>query len=179
MTRKTTFRTFLLGATALTLASCGEPKEEVLVFESVETCVASGEHDEATCRAEFEKARHRHEQVAPRYSSANSCHSDFGVNQCRRHQTSSGSFWLPFMVGYMLAPRGVSTVYTQPLYHPSSGRGYYTGGGVSVGTSSDGSFNRNGRTQVAKSTTSRPATRTRTVSRGGFGARSAGRSAAS
>ncbi len=174
MTRKTTFRAFLLGATALTLAACGEAKEDALVFESVEACIASGEQDEAVCRAEFQKAQQRHEQVAPRYASAGSCYSDFGVNQCRVHHTSSGSFWLPFMVGYMLAPRGVTTVYSQPLYYPSHGRGYYTGGGQSVGTTA-----RNGRAQVAKTTTSRPATRTRTVSRGGFGARSAGRSAAS
>ena len=61
MTRKTTFRTFLLGATALTLAACGEAKEDALVFESVEACIASGEQDEAVCRAEFEKAQQRHE----------------------------------------------------------------------------------------------------------------------
>lgn len=168
MNRTNTFKVGLLAATALTLAACGEAKEDALAYQSVESCVAAGQHDAATCKAEFEKAQKRHAAVAPRYQNSNSCYSDFGYNQCRVHHTSSGSIWLPFMVGYMLAPRGVNTVYTQPLYRPARDPGnYYTGGNSRVGTVS-----RSGATQVAKSQVSRPSARTRTVSRGGFGARS-------
>ena len=127
MNTRKTFRFALLGATALTLAGCGESKEEALT---------------------------------------NDCNTDFGYNRCYQHRTSSGSIWLPFMVGYMLAPRG-GAVYTQPLYRPSSDPGnFYTARNKRVSRPST-----TGRTQVAKSAVSRPQARTRTVARGGFGAR--------
>ena len=162
-----TFKFGLLGAAALALTACGESKEEALAYDTVEACTNAGQHDQAVCEAEFEKAQQRHTELAPRYASQNACYTDFGYNQCRVHNTSGGSLWLPFMVGYMLAPRGVSTVYTQPLYRPSRNPGkFYTGAGNSIGSVASG-----GRTQVARSTVSQSAARTRTVSRGGFGAR--------
>ena len=74
------------------------------------------------------------------------------------------------MMGYMLAPRGGSSyIHSQPLYRPSdSPNSYYTGSNGRVG-----SISANGRTQVAQSQAKRPPARTRTVSRGGFGARAA------
>jgi uncharacterized protein YgiB involved in biofilm formation len=72
------------------------------------------------------------------------------------------------MMGYMLAPRGgASYIHTQPLYRPSdSPNTFYTSTNGRVG-----SISANGRTQVAQSKAKRPPMRTRTVSRGGFGAR--------
>lgn len=161
------FKLALLGATALTLAACGEKKEEVLTYESVAACISAGVQDAATCKAEFEKAQSRHNEVAPRYASSNDCYTDFGYNRCRSYRTSSGSIWMPLMVGYMLASRGGSRIYAQPLYRPSSDPGhFYTGRNGRVGTVSG-----DGRTQIASSQTTKPQARTRTVARGGFGAR--------
>ena len=101
-----TLKLALLGTTALILAACAESKEEALTYNSAQDCIKAGVQDEATCRSEFEKAKQRHTEVAPRYRAANDCYSEFGHNRCSVHRTSSGSFWLPFMVGYMLAPRG-------------------------------------------------------------------------
>ena len=93
---------------------------------------------------------------------------EFGRDRCYQQRTSTGSFWFPFMVGYMLAPRGLTGVYSQPLYRPSRDPNqFYTSGGVGVGTVS-----RDGRAQVAKSQVGQPRARTATVARGGFGARS-------
>lgn len=157
----------LLGGCALILSACGENKEEALTYESVEACTAAGLQDAATCQTEFAKAQERHNEVAPRYGRANQCYSDFGYNRCYRHRTSSGSFWLPFMVGYMLAPRGMTSVYTQPLYRPSRDTGhFYTASNRPISTVS-----KSGRTLVRKSVVSKPQARTRTVARGGFGAR--------
>lgn len=169
MKRKNTIKFALLGATALTLVACGEPEEEVLAYDSVEACVKAGQQDEAICKAEFDKAQKLHSEVAPRYNGANQCYSDFGYDRCYRQRSSSGgSIWLPFMMGYMLAPRGgMGFVSSQPLYRTASNpNGYYTAGNSRVG-----SVSATGRTQVAKSQVSRPQARTRTVSRGGFGAR--------
>ncbi len=169
MKRSITFKMVMLGASALTLSSCGESKEEVLTYPSVEACIAAGVQDVSTCRAEFDKAKALQDEVAPRYQTSSTCYADFGNDQCYRRQTSSGSFWLPFMGGYMLAPRGSSAaIYSQPLYRlRSDPRQFYTSGGVGVGNVS-----RDGRAQVTKSQVSQPRARARAVARGGFGARS-------
>jgi uncharacterized protein YgiB involved in biofilm formation len=58
-------------------------------------------------------------------------------------------------------------MYAQPLYRPSGDPNrFYTSGGGRVG-----SVSADGRARVAKSQTSQPRARTRTVARGGFGAR--------
>ena len=170
MKRSTIFIIAILGAVALAFIFVGESKEEVLTYETVEACIAAGVQDDSTCRAEFDKAKAVHEEVAPRYQTASTCQAEFGYDRCYRQRTSTGSFWLPFMVGYMLAPRGYSSAfYSQPLYRSRYGRQFYTSGGVGVGNVS-----RDGRSQIAKSQVSQPPARarTRTVARGGFGARS-------
>ena len=169
MKRKNTIKFALLGATALTLVACGEAEEDVLAYESVEACVKAGQQDESVCKAEFAKAQKLHNEVAPRYNDARDCNSDFGYNRCYSYRSSSGtSIWLPFMMGYMLAPRGgMGFVSSQPLYRTASNpNSYYTAGNRPVG-----SVSATGHTRVAKSEVSRPSARTRTVSRGGFGAR--------
>ena len=168
MKRATKLKLALLAATALTIAACGEAKEEVLAYKSVGECIKAGVHDTATCEKEFAKAKEVHERTAPRYANSSSCNADFGYNRCYQHQTGTGSVWLPFMMGYMLAPRGRSTVYTQPLYRPRDDPNYwYTGRNGRIASTAP-----NGRAKVAKSQTSPPKARTRTVSRGGFGKRS-------
>ena len=164
----------LLGAVAIVLVvfiARGRAKEEVLVYDSVDACVAAGQQDQATCEAEFAKAEKLHEEVAPRYASENQCYSEYGHNRCYRQRSSS--LWLPFMVGYMLAPRG-GGAFSQPLYRPSSNPNrFYTARNSPVGAVSAG-----GQTKVGKSQVSRPPVRTRTVARGGFGSRAtAGRGA--
>ena len=167
MKRSFAVKMAILGAGALTLSACGESTEEVLTYESVEACIAAGEQDDSTCRAEFDKAKALHEEVAPRYQASSSCYAEFGYNRCYR--SSTGSYWLPFMVGYMLAPRRSSVgIYSQPLYRPSNNPNqFHTSSGANVGKASA-----TGRAQVAKSQTTRPQARTRTVARGGFGSRS-------
>ncbi len=169
MKRTNAFKLALLGATAIILVGCGEAEEEVLAYNSVEACVKAGQQDEAVCKAEFAKAKKLHNDVAPRYDSSRNCYSEFGYNRCYQHRSSSGaSMWLPFMMGYMLAPRGGPRyVSAQPLYRSASNPNrFYTAANGRVG-----SVLANGRTQVAKSKVSRPQVRTRTVARGGFGAR--------
>ena len=169
MKRSTIFVMAIFGVIALALVFSGESEEEVLTYASVEACISAGVQDDATCRTEFNKAKALHENVAPRYQTASTCQDEFGYDRCYRQRTSTGSLWLPFMVGYMLAPRGTSAaIYSQPLYRSRNDpRQFYTSGGVGVGNVS-----RDGRAQVAKSQVSQPRARTRTVARGGFGARS-------
>lgn len=168
MSRKNMFKFTFLGVIGLSIVACGEAEEEVLVYETVEACIEAGEQDAAVCKSEFAKAQKLHNEVAPSYHAAGDCYSDFGYNRCNQYRRSNGtSVWLPFMMGYMLAPRGgMSIISSQPLYRTTSDPNrYHTAGTGRVGTVSG-----NGRSQVAKSQT-RPTVRTRTVARGGFGAR--------
>jgi len=170
------FKLALLGAGVLGLTFYvfgEEAEEEALTYPSVEACVKAGVTDEATCKAEFTKAQNLHNQVAPRYATSGNCYSDYGYNRCYQNRMSGGSVWLPFMMGYMLAPRGSSYIYSQPLYRTAGApNSFHTASGGRIGAvSADGS------TKVTKSQASRPAARTRTVSRSGFGARAAGRGA--
>ena len=170
MKRKNTFKFALLGVTALTLVACSEAEDEVLAYDSVEACILAGQQDEEVCRTEFARSEKLHREVAPRYQQANQCYSDFGYNRCYQ---SGNSMWLPFMMGYMLAPRGgASYIASQPLYRTGANpNSFYTASSQKVGSVSTA-----GQTRVASSQVSRPAARTRTVSRGGFGSRAAGRS---
>ena len=166
MKRKNALKLAFLGATALTLVACGEAEEEVLAYDSVKACIQAGQQDAAVCKSEFAKAQKLHNEVAPRYDRARDCNSDFGYNRCYQYRSGGGSVWLPFMMGYMLAPRGGS-VFTQPLYRTSGDPNrFYTSSGGRVGAATA-----NGRTKVAKSQTRQPRARTRTVARGGFGRR--------
>ena len=161
---KYSLKAALLGATALVLTACGEAKEEALTYDSIKSCIRAGVKDAKTCEAEFQKAQTLHNQSAPRYARQNQCYSDFGYNRC--HRSSSG-YWLPFMVGYMIAPRLSSGVYTQPLYRTTG----YPNGYTTASNKQIGAVGRDGRTQVAKSNVKRPPVRTRTVARSGFGRR--------
>ena len=106
MKRAKKLKLALLAASALTLAACGEAEEEVLAYPSVDDCIKAGVHDAATCEAEFAKAKEVHEKSAPRYANSGNCNADFGYNRCYQQRSSSGgSIWLPFMMGYMMAPR--------------------------------------------------------------------------
>ena len=164
MKKKYSLRATLLGTTALILAGCGEAKEEALTYDSVDSCIRAGVKDAKTCQVEFQKAQAQHNDSAPRYARQNQCYSDFGYDRC--HRSSSG-YWLPFMVGYMIAPRLSSSVYTQPLYRTTG----YPNGYTTASNGQIGSVARDGRTRVEKSRVKRPPVRTRTVARGGFGRR--------
>ena len=173
MKRSRSIKLALMGAGALTLTACSQ-KEEAAVYETVEQCAEAGVFDAETCAQQFEQAQTAHLDVAPRYVRPNDCYNDFGYQQCQRYRARDGSsFFVPFMLGYMFAPRGRSSVYTQPLYRsaddPNTFRTARNRQIASVGA--------DGQTTVAKSTGQQPRVRTRTVSRGGFGARAARSSA--
>ncbi len=174
MKRSHTVKLALMSASAVVISACGQAKEEAAVYESIAQCEEAGVVDSATCTAQFEAAQAVYEETAPRYARQEDCYTDFGYRGCQGYRTSSGSsVFLPFMLGYMLAPRGGSGVFTQPLYRSADDPNTYR----TASNKRIGAINANGTTQVAKATARQPSARTRTVSRGGFGARAARSSA--
>ena len=145
-----------------------EAPAEVAVYDAPEQCAADGIYSGEQCEAEFAKAKTEHANVAPRYNSNRDCFNDFGYNQCQRVSNGGGSFWMPFMMGYMLAPRpGVGSVATQPLYRSTDDPSRYR-------TASNQAVNgTKGLSKVSATATKPPRMRTKTVARGGFGSRAA------
>ncbi len=173
MKRSRCVKLALMGAGALTLTACGQ-KEEATVYRSVEQCAEAGVVDAETCAQQFAQAQADHPNVAPRYARQEDCYSDFGFNQCQQYRSRSGSsFFVPFMLGYMFAPRLGSRVYTQPLYRSADDPNAFR----TASNRQIASVRTDGQTTVSKSAAEQPRVRTRTVSRGGFGARAARSSA--
>jgi uncharacterized protein YgiB involved in biofilm formation len=159
----------VMGASLLVLSACGEPQVEVSVYESVEQCKRESLGDTDKCESNFNEAKAQHAAVAPKYATKEDCAADFGAEKCEKapYQTSSGgSVFMPLMAGYMMGSLlrgGRSGFGSQPLYRSASSPGTFrTADNKSAGSAT-------GRTQVAKSATSRPSVKSTTMRRGGFG----------
>jgi uncharacterized protein YgiB involved in biofilm formation len=154
-----------VAAVAWTMTDTEEPAD-VAVYDSPEQCAGDGIYTEEQCQDEFATAEAEHANVAPRYNSSRDCYGDFGYNRCQR--VGSGGYWIPFMMGYMLAPRsGMHTVATQPLYRSSDDPFHYR---TAYNQSVNGT---KGLSRVSATATKPPRMRTKTVARGGFGSRAA------
>lgn len=184
MKRSKTIKLTLMASTALALSACGEEERETAeAFRTLDDCVASNLFTEEQCQTSLDEAKSVHEQSAPRYNSESLCVQEFGPSNCYRHgggsaHGSSGSFWLPFMTGYMvsnLVDSAFGRHYSTPYYYHSSGS-LRTWDGRSIQTRRDA----NGRikptisrkTVYAKPKPAKVMTRTSVISRGGFGSRS-------
>lgn len=147
MKRSSNVRLCLMGASALTLAACGDPVP-VDVFETAEQCMISGKYSESQCRASASEAASLHLQEAPRYASLAACQEDYGAGQCgvapgdgapqqatgdaaqpgqqtaaagQPAQGSGGSFFVPLFAGYMMGQMLNQGRYdARPLYRPSA-----------------------------------------------------------
>lgn len=128
--RKAALMVMVPAATTFLLASCArEEPVETAVYETAEQC--AGFYNPEQCLADFNAAKALHPQVAPKYTDKTSCETDFGVGNCEVPATtepaqttaaasSSGSFFMPMMMGFMAgqlmsgANRG--NLQSQPLY---------------------------------------------------------------
>ena len=162
----------LMGVSAIALSACEEPKVEAAVFESLQQCIDEPSLSREQCEQSYGEASSRHVAVAPKYNSEADSQADFGAGKCEQapyRTTSGGSIFMPLMMGYMMGSfiGGRSSVISQPLYRSADNpKAYRTADNRKVGSAT-------GRTQVAKSAASRPSVKSRTLSRGGFGARGA------
>jgi len=157
-----------MGVSLFALAACGEPEVEAAIFENIQQCISNGDASPEQCEQNFREAKSQHASVAPKYENQEDCQADFGAGKCEPapYRTSSGSsVFMPLMAGYMMGSMlsGRSSMGSQPLYRSTKSPGTFrTADNRSAG-------NRTGRTNVARSATSRPSVKTATRSRGGFG----------
>lgn len=171
MKRSKSVALVLMSTTALTLTACEEPQVDAMIFQDPEQCAQEMGFSSQQCLENWEAAQKTHVEASPKYTSKADCEADFGAEQCEDapYQTSSGgSIFMPMMMGYMMGSMlggGRSGFASQPLYRSTSDpKNFRTADNHNVGS-------KTGATKVAQTASSRPSTKTNTVSRGGFGAR--------
>ena len=158
----------LMGVSVIALSACEEPKVDAAIFDSLQQCINEPGMLREDCEKKYAEAKSQHAAVAPKYTSARDCQADFGAGQCEEapyRTQSGGSVFMPLMMGYMMGSmiggRGYGS--SQPLYRTAKDRKTYrTADNRKAGTAT-------GRTQVARSATSRPSFKSSTIKRGGFG----------
>jgi uncharacterized protein YgiB involved in biofilm formation len=158
-----------LGVAAIFLAACGEEKQDATIYTNADECAAANPSLAEQCKSAYQDALAEAQRTGPKYASSNDCEAEFGANQCHVVRQESGSFFMPFMAGYMLSnlmsPRGY---YSQPMYTSyspySSYRNRWVGSdGYDFGDQRQRNMRVNKEAFKAK-----PAV-TKTMSRGGFG----------
>lgn len=158
-----------IGVATVFVAACSDNKQDASVYANADDCINENPEQAQQCKKAYEDALLEAERTGPKYNSQNDCETEFGANQCRQVNNSSGSFFMPFMAGYMLSnilsPRGY---HYQPMYTSYSRYSPYrnrwlTADGYDYGDSRKRKF------KVGKNAYTPKPTVTKTMSRGGFG----------
>lgn len=166
----------VLMGTASALAGCDEEKfVDTAVWSTVEECVLSGKYNAETCENHQKVAAEAHAKNAPAYKKKEDCEAEFGAGKCD-DQTSpthaaGSNFFVPLMMGYMMGGRSVgpepAVAGPQALYRQAGKSEFMNSNGATVARST-GPMKLGNHTQAFKA----PSAQTKTLSRGGFGARS-------
>lgn len=169
-----------IAASGLALSGCGNEPSADTLFTSPTQCIEAG-IDNNICNAEYQTALSRHLRDAPKFDGQAACETEYGAGRCMevpRDQAGAsggGSFFLPFMTGYLISSA------VQRMTNYNSYGTYVSGGSYSrptpIFTGRNGTTYRSDPVIGNQVGTPRPANvNTRTVSRSGFGGLSSGRS---
>ena len=91
-------------AAATTLAGCQDsgPPAGDFAFTNVAQCEQAG-FERTACQAKLEEAVALHKEKAPRFSSRAACEAEFGEGNCGGAQNAQGSFFTPFLAGFLVS----------------------------------------------------------------------------
>ena len=167
----------LMSASAVLLQACDDPQIEAQVYRDIKGCIDAGQLSEEECVDLHKAALAEHLRSGPKYRTKEECYADFGYEQCEQPQQQvsggSGGIWMPVLMGF-LASRALDGITggrrgSAPLYRSSddpntlrTSRNYPVGSNYQT------------RTRLPDWATKPTRSRTRTLSRGGFGSRSSG-----
>lgn len=174
-------RVFILAPLSLAVMSAcssGSDEENVTFVASVDECKTTTTLSAEECQAAYDQALLEAEKTAPRYQYERDCATEFG--QCENR----GGFFMPFMAGYIVSglvsdlgdsmgrKRRYNHSYPTYMYR---GSGSYrnkimTSDGFVVGSPGQRSYK-----MPSEALKPKPAV-TRTISRGGFGAKASAKS---
>ncbi len=159
---------------ALALTGCGEEEQAADIFKTLDECKTTYPDLTAQCDMAFDQALKAAEKTAPKYATLEDCVAEFGADLCRRADKGDGTSWfMPAMAGFMLGraldnhgyqsvPMFTSSYAGSPYYHrwsTADGYGY-------------GDY-RQRRIHIHKNAFKPKPAVTKTLSRGGFGAKAA------
>ncbi|MBU3021779.1 DUF1190 family protein [Aestuariibacter sp. A3R04] len=159
-----------VGVAGIMASGCADDRQEAQIYTSVQDCKNDMPEAVAQCEAAYQKAVDEAARTSPRFNSEYDCEYEFGPNQCRQVQSSSGSFFMPFMAGFMVSQLlSPGSFYSQPIYTSYSRHSPFRSRWITAdGYVFDGDIRK--RNYRVKPTVYKPKpTVTRTVSRGGFG----------
>ncbi len=169
-----------VGIASVLLSGCGEDPMEANLYRSIDECASDNPNYMTECTFAYQEAVEEAERVAPRFSNENDCEYEFGDSNCQYIENRNGSFFMPFMAGFMLSrfldndididfkKKKKKRYYSQPLFTSYSRRSnlrnqWFTADGRSFG----GLHKRS--TKVYQSSFKPKPTASKTLSRGGFG----------
>ena len=172
----------LMSAVPLLLTAC--QKEETVqvqegLYTSVEAC-SEATGNPSSCREAFATAQKQSADAAPKYASKEECAKEYPAEQCVQQQTSAGtSFIGPMMMGFfmsqMLNGSRAGAVAAPPAAQPAF-KDNANGWAKPAGTGGMNTASGIGAGKAGLAPVSSEPNRAVTASRGGFGARSGGRS---
>ena len=159
-----------LGVASVMLSACGAEREEAKIYTSIDDCKQDYPDALEKCEAAYQTAADEALRTSPRFNSEYDCEYEFGPNQCRNVNTSGGSFFMPFMAGYMVSSLlSPNRYYSQPLYTSSSYNSPFRSRWITAdGHVFDGDI-RKRNYRVSKEQLKPKPTVNRTMKRGGFG----------
>lgn len=159
-----------LGVASVMLSACGAEREEAKIYTSIDDCKQDYPDAVEKCEAAYKTAAEEALRTSPRFNSEYDCEYEFGPNQCRNVNTGGGSFFIPFMAGYMVSSLlSPNRYYSQPLYTSSSYNSPFRSRWITAdGHVFDGDI-RKRNYRVSKDQLKPKPTVNRTMKRGGFG----------
>ena len=174
MKRSRSIELVLMGTVPLLLSACngsGQQPQNAMAYRDLQQCVSDGKVSADVCEKAYADAVQAQYREGPRFNSLNECQAQYGYDQCRSVNSSSGSWFMPALAGFMIGRAfGSNHYYYQPGFAGGIGQPLYRSRGdrAEWRTASGDRFGVGARGPSAPSVAE-------TLSRGGFGQSSAAR----
>lgn len=158
-----------IGIASVFLAACADNRQEATIYTNAQDCVNDNPEQAQICETAYREALAEAERTGPKYNSQQDCESEFGPNQCQHVQRNSGSFFMPFMAGYMISNLLSPNRYQyQPMFTSYSPYSSYRYRWIGAGGYDYGDLRKRNYKVRPDAFKPKPAV-TRTIKRGGFG----------
>ncbi|NDV91432.1 DUF1190 family protein [Alteromonas sp. 345S023] len=106
-----------VGVAGVLLSACSDNRQDAKIYTSVDECKQDFPSAVEKCEAAYQTATSEAMRTSPRFRSEYDCEHEFGPNQCQAVNTNNGSFFMPFMAGFMVSQLlSPNRYYSQPLY---------------------------------------------------------------
>ena len=176
MKRSRSIELVLMGTMPFLLSACDDgsaQQPQSFAYQGLQQCINDGKVSADVCEKAYADAVQAQYRDGPRYNTLGECQAQFGSDQCRPVQTSSGSWFMPALAGFMIgraldhnyqpgyAAGSFGGSFGQPLYRSRGDRAEWR-------TASGERFGAGARGPAGPSVAE-------TLSRGGFGSSSAAR----